>query len=95
MLREFAAPFRAIDCRPATNPSAAADRAVAPPRRRALAFRASAAVLCGALLCGCGIKGPLRLLPPAAPAAAPADPVSSPASSESPAVTDPAAKPKP
>jgi len=95
MLREIAAPFRAIDCRPATTPSAAPDRAAAAARRPGPALRATSLLLCGALLCGCGIKGPLRLAPPPAPAAAPADPAPAPASADSPAVTAPAAKAKP
>jgi len=98
MLREIAAPFRAIVCRPAAMPfAAAADGAVTPPRRMASVLRASAILLSGALLCGCGIKGPLRPPPPgtAAPAAAPADPAGAPAPSASPAAIDPAAKPKP
>jgi predicted small lipoprotein YifL len=99
MLREFAAPFRAMVCRPAPTPFAAAgtDRAVAPQRRMARVGGALAMVLSGALLCGCGIKGPLRPLPTAtaAPAVAPADPAAAPAPSASPAVVDPPAKPKP
>jgi len=99
MLREFAALFRAIVCRSATAPLAAPDtrRAVTPPRRRAPVFRASVFLLSGTLLCGCGIKGPLRPPPPAAsaPAAAPAAPAAVPAPAEAPAAIDPAAKPKP
>jgi len=94
MLRDFAALFRAFDRRPVTAPSAGAGRASAPAPRRRAAFRALAILLGSAALCGCGIKGALRLPPPATAAAAPADPASAPASSESPAATPPAEKPK-
>ena len=95
MLRDFAALFRVFDRRPVTAPSAGADRASTPARRGPTAFRALAILLCSAALCGCGIKGALRLPPPAAPTAAPVDPASPPASLESPAATPAAEKPKP
>ena len=99
MLREFAALFRAIVCRPAKAPLAAraTRRAVTPARRRAPLFSAAAILLGGAMLFGCGIKGPLRPPPTAAsaPAAAPAAPAAAAAPAEAPAAIDPAAKPKP
>jgi len=95
MLREIAAPFRALVSLTATAPSAAAGarRAVAAPRRTPPGPSTAIVLLSCAALCGCGIKGPLRM-PPPAPAAAPADAAAAPASTASPAAIDPAAKPK-
>ena len=100
MLREIAAPFRAIVPRPTTTPVAAtnANRAAREWRRMAPASPSALALLLAAtLLCGCGIKGPLRPPPPAAvpPAATPADAGAAPAPSETPSSVDPSAKSKP
>ena len=96
MLREFAASFSAFAAVTATTPPAAAGthRGPAAPRPGAPVARTALVLLCCALQCACGIKGPLRL-PPPAPAAAPADAAAAPAPAAPPAeASDPAAKPK-
>ncbi len=94
MLREIAASFRAFAAVTATTPSAAAGTHCGPSARRpgAPVARTALVVLSCALLCACGIKGPLRMPPP--PTAPPADATAAPAAAAPPAQTDPAPKPK-
>lgn len=75
MLREFAATLRRLAVAGATPPAAAT----------------FALLLVAAPLAGCGIKGPLRLPPPAAAPAAPA----APDATVAPAASTPPATPKP
>jgi pyruvate dehydrogenase E2 component (dihydrolipoamide acetyltransferase) len=95
MLREFAASFRAFAAVTATTPSAAAGTHCGPaaPRPGATVARTALVLLSCGVLCACGIKGPLRM-PPPAPAAAPAEAAAAPAPAAPPEASDPAPKSK-